>query len=194
MGKRNSHSGKRNSARQRDIDGDCLSGCQHCTENSPVTQHLKPSDDSLQKQRYKPCSWYSHCVSLVVEMDLSQEAQVPGALVTPPKAYFSSHSHQVGNFPSGDSGPIQHPPTPPLGQMSMALQPCINGKAAFSPREMSVHVNLCAPHSMAQIGSAAILALSRPKHQHRSRDIQGHHHGHVTHSRLFLSQGMLSLL
>lgn len=59
---------------------------------------------------------------------------------------------------------------------------------------MPVHVNLCAPHSMAQIGSAATLALSRPKHQRRSRDIQGHHHGHVTHSWLFLSQRMLSVL
>lgn len=91
--------------------------------------------------------------------------------------------HQVGNFPSGNSGPIQHLPTPPSGQIRMALQPCFNGKAAFSPREMPVHVSLCVPHVMAQRGSAALAcrtSLRKSKHQCRSRDSQSHHHSHTT--------------
>lgn len=70
-------------------------------------------------------------------------------------AYFSSQSHQVGNFSSVDSRPIQHPPTPSLGQTSVALLRChrINGKAAFSLKEMPAHASMHVPHWMAQIES-----------------------------------------
>lgn len=85
----------------------------------------------------------------------------------------------------------------------------MHGSAAMYQWESSlftqgdVHVSLCVPHIVAQIGSAALackISLSRTKHQCRSRDIQCHHHDHTNlHMTchplvVFLSQRMLSLL
>lgn len=98
----------------------------------------------------------------------------------------------MGNFHSGDSGSIQHPPTPPLGQMS-------NGKAGKYPCIwacvcLTMWLKQDQQHWLAGLHSIDPSISAGPGTSSVTTTATQPHAWHITHLWLFLSQRMSSLL